>query len=76
VILDATLIRLVLLPAAVRLAGERAWRTPRWLDRIARPRRARSAPDDSTATPGDLDLGVNGAASERKFAKRAQPVAD
>jgi RND superfamily putative drug exporter len=30
-ILDATAIRLVLLPAAVRLAGERAWHTPRWL---------------------------------------------
>ncbi|MDQ3935739.1 MAG: MMPL family transporter, partial [Actinomycetota bacterium] len=35
IILDATLIRLVLLPAALRLAGERAWHTPRWLDRIS-----------------------------------------
>jgi RND superfamily putative drug exporter len=34
VLLDATLIRLVLLPVALRLLGARAWWIPRWLDRI------------------------------------------
>jgi RND superfamily putative drug exporter len=34
VLLDATLVRLVLLPAAIRLAGARAWWLPRWLDRL------------------------------------------
>jgi putative drug exporter of the RND superfamily len=34
VLLDATLIRLVLLPAAIRLIGDRAWWLPRWLDRL------------------------------------------
>jgi RND superfamily putative drug exporter len=33
VILDATLVRLVLLPAAIRLAGRAAWWMPSWLDR-------------------------------------------
>ena len=34
VLLDATLIRLVLLPVALRLLGARAWWIPRWLDRL------------------------------------------
>jgi RND superfamily putative drug exporter len=33
VFLDATVVRLVLLPAAMRLAGERIWWFPEWLDR-------------------------------------------
>lgn len=32
--LDATLIRLVLLPAIMRVLGPRAWWLPRWLDRV------------------------------------------
>jgi RND superfamily putative drug exporter len=34
VLLDATLIRLVLLPVALRLLGARAWWIPGWLDRL------------------------------------------
>jgi len=34
VFLDATLIRLVLLPVALRKLGARAWWIPRWLDRL------------------------------------------
>ncbi len=34
VLLDALLIRLVLIPVALRLLGTWAWRLPRWLDRI------------------------------------------
>jgi RND superfamily putative drug exporter len=34
VLLDATLIRLVLLPVALRLLGARAWWIPRWLNRL------------------------------------------
>jgi putative drug exporter of the RND superfamily len=33
VILDATLVRLVLLPAAIRLVGDRIWSLPDWLER-------------------------------------------
>jgi RND superfamily putative drug exporter len=34
VLLDAFLVRLVLVPAALYLIGDRAWWLPRWLDRI------------------------------------------
>ncbi len=34
VLLDATLVRLVLLPVMLRLAGTAAWHTPAWLDRV------------------------------------------
>jgi RND superfamily putative drug exporter len=34
VLLDATLIRLVLLPVLLRITGHGAWWTPRWLNRI------------------------------------------
>jgi RND superfamily putative drug exporter len=34
VLLDATIVRLVLLPALVRLAGQAAWWLPGWLDRL------------------------------------------
>jgi RND superfamily putative drug exporter len=33
VLIDATLVRLILLPALIRLFGERTWAVPRWLDR-------------------------------------------
>jgi RND superfamily putative drug exporter len=34
VLLDATVVRLILLPALIRLFGERTWNVPAWLDRI------------------------------------------
>jgi RND superfamily putative drug exporter len=34
VVLDATIVRLILLPALIRLFGERTWAVPRWLDRV------------------------------------------
>jgi RND superfamily putative drug exporter len=34
ILLDATVVRIVLLPALMLLVGERVWRTPRWLDRL------------------------------------------
>ncbi len=34
VLLDATVVRIVLLPALMLLIGERVWRTPSWLDRL------------------------------------------
>jgi RND superfamily putative drug exporter len=33
ILLDATVVRIVLLPALMLLLGERVWHTPRWLDR-------------------------------------------
>ena len=34
VLLDVTLVRLILVPAAMSLLGHHAWRLPRWIDRI------------------------------------------
>jgi RND superfamily putative drug exporter len=34
VFLDATVVRMVIVPAVMTLFGERAWRLPRWLDRV------------------------------------------
>ncbi|WP_042369402.1 MMPL family transporter [Streptacidiphilus neutrinimicus] len=34
VLLDAALVRLVLLPVLLRLTGRAAWHTPAWLDRV------------------------------------------
>jgi RND superfamily putative drug exporter len=37
ILLDATVVRIVLLPALMLLIGERVWRTPGWLDRLLPP---------------------------------------
>jgi RND superfamily putative drug exporter len=34
VLLDATVVRMVIVPAVMTLFGDRAWRLPRWLDRV------------------------------------------
>ena len=34
VLLDAALVRLVLVPVALRLLGPRAWWLPAWIDRL------------------------------------------
>ena len=34
VLLDATVIRMMLMPALLGLLGQRAWWLPRWMDRI------------------------------------------
>jgi len=44
VALDATLVRIVLLPALTRLCGDRAWWLPSWLARILPPERREHDP--------------------------------
>jgi RND superfamily putative drug exporter len=34
ILVDATVVRMVLVPAVMQLLGERSWWLPRWLDRI------------------------------------------
>ncbi len=34
IVLDATVVRIVLLPALMLVLGDRVWHTPRWLDRL------------------------------------------
>jgi uncharacterized membrane protein YdfJ with MMPL/SSD domain len=48
VLLDATIVRAVLLPAAMKLLGDWNWYLPRWLEWL--PRVARDAPPSAPAT--------------------------
>jgi RND superfamily putative drug exporter len=34
IVIDATVVRMVLVPAAMQLLGDRAWWLPRWVDRV------------------------------------------
>jgi RND superfamily putative drug exporter len=34
ILVDATVVRMVLVPAVMQLLGERSWWLPRWLDRV------------------------------------------
>ena len=34
ILVDATIVRMVLVPAVMQLLGERSWWLPRWLDRV------------------------------------------
>jgi len=52
-LLDATIIRSVVLPSMLSLLGRRSWYLPRWLDWIPHVEvEARPAPDPATAHPG------------------------
>jgi putative drug exporter of the RND superfamily len=58
VLFDATIVRMVLVPATMELLGDRNWWLPRWLDRhlpnLDLEGRAEPLPDDSpTALPED-----------------------
>jgi RND superfamily putative drug exporter len=58
IILDATVVRMVLLPALMLLLGERVWSTPRWLARVLPDQR------DRGSRSGDIDVppgGIGGA---------------
>jgi putative drug exporter of the RND superfamily len=50
VLLDATLVRMVLVPATMELLGERNWWIPAWLDRVL-PRLRIEAPRDEAPAP-------------------------
>jgi putative drug exporter of the RND superfamily len=43
VLVDATVVRMVLVPAVMQILGDRTWWIPRWLDRLI-PRAALEAP--------------------------------
>ncbi|MGH9002640.1 MAG: MMPL family transporter, partial [Acidimicrobiia bacterium] len=45
VLFDATIVRLVLVPATMELLGERNWWLPKWLDRILPNIKVEAAPD-------------------------------
>ena len=47
IFIDATLVRMVLVPATMALLGDRNWWLPRWLDRILPRLTVESAGNDS-----------------------------
>jgi putative drug exporter of the RND superfamily len=50
ILLDATVVRIVLLPAVMLLIGKRVWHTPAWLDRLLPAPAPRPAPNAAGAT--------------------------
>jgi RND superfamily putative drug exporter len=54
VFLDATLVRLVLVPAPMKLLGDANWWLPAWLDRLL-PKRDLEGADDNLPDPVDPD---------------------
>jgi RND superfamily putative drug exporter len=46
ILLDATIVRMLLVPATMELLGERNWWLPRWLDRIIPNINVEGTPDD------------------------------
>ena len=54
VLIDATIVRLLLVPATMELLGDRNWWIPRWLDRIL-PRVHIEAPADLDAELAELE---------------------
>ena len=51
VLLDATIVRMVLVPATMELLGERNWWMPRWLDRVVPRLQVERRPAVAPATP-------------------------
>ena len=49
-LVDATVVRLVLVPAVMELLGQANWWLPGWLDRLLPARRAGSSPADGEPT--------------------------
>ena len=66
VLLDAFLIRLLLLPVLLRLTGEAAWWLPGWLDRLLPDVRFGygAGADEPFAEPGPIGEGGDGAELE------------
>jgi uncharacterized membrane protein YdfJ with MMPL/SSD domain len=60
VLLDATIVRAVLLPATMKLLGDRNWYLPRWLEWLPRvgPRRPQQPPAQREPEPQPVPLGV------------------
>ena len=70
VLLDVTLVRMVLVPAAMSLLGHRAWWWPNWLDRRLRTSTSRAA--TTTSTPSSRNSATR---RPRKSALRQAPPA-
>ncbi len=73
VLLDTFLVRLLLLPVFLRLAGAGAWYLPPWLDRVLPD--VRFGHGEAHAAPGPADGAPPDAAAGRAAADRAMDPA-
>jgi RND superfamily putative drug exporter len=55
ILLDATVVRMLLVPATMELLGDRNWWLPRWLDRLLPNINVEGTPDDVDDFGDDLD---------------------
>jgi RND superfamily putative drug exporter len=55
ILLDATIVRMLLVPATMELLGDRNWWLPRWLDRLLPNINVEGTPDDVDDFGDDLD---------------------
>jgi RND superfamily putative drug exporter len=60
VLLDATIVRMVLLPSVMALLGERNWRTPRGLSRLPSPEHGEAEAAGAVAEPVPSGPGLHG----------------
>jgi putative drug exporter of the RND superfamily len=65
VVLDAFVVRMVLMPATLYLLGEKAWWIPRWLDRVLPDVDVEGEKLDRSGSPG---VGGPAGASDRSNA--------
>ena len=54
IFIDATLVRMVLVPATMELLGERNWWFPRWLDRIVPRLHVEASAEDAPPPPDEV----------------------
>jgi RND superfamily putative drug exporter len=53
ILVDATVVRMLLVPAVLQLLGDRAWTLPRWLDRLLPELHVEGPPELSAPTDAD-----------------------
>jgi putative drug exporter of the RND superfamily len=64
IFLDATLVRMLLVPATMELLGRKNWWMPKWLDRILPKLTIEAAGDDDLSAPGAPSTGAGEAADD------------
>ncbi|PIM66186.1 hypothetical protein CTU88_44380, partial [Streptomyces sp. JV178] len=57
VLIDATVVRLLMVPAVMTLLGSHAWWTPRWLDRVLPHINAEGDTGDTEERPAPVKQG-------------------
>ncbi len=63
--LDATIVRLILVPATMKLLGRANWWLPGWLDRLLPGSRNEIRHPDTTVTEPSTRASVHGAVARR-----------